>query len=244
MTASTTDQRLRAPSGTRRGRRPFRWPASRRMPLSGPRAEPRRFSSLGHRRRFRGVTAGTCDRSAGRGRGGGANDRAVRRGRRPGRRATRALAMVASIFERLRTIPASAISRATSPVGVAGDPADVEPVEGAAEIFPLAQDDPATTARSGTPQADALEQRRGVVQRTAPLGVVVVAVQDGVGRGQPWNLGAAMAHGQRTRPSSSDAAVTNRPGRRSASTARPRSGPRSSSRLVVRSAGSPRTAAG
>src|ERR671915_567519 len=59
-----------------------------------------------------GVTAGTSAGVRGRGRGSGAKDQ--RSSASGTSTAARALAIVASIFARLRTIPASAISRATS----------------------------------------------------------------------------------------------------------------------------------
>ena len=145
--------------------------------------KPRRFSSLAIAVDS-GVTAGTWDRSAGRGRGGGANDHS-NSPRSTSRSATaRALAMVASIFGAVAHDPGVGHQPLDVAFGVAGDAFDVEPVERATEVLPLAQDDQPRQAALERLQADPFEQRRGVAQRLAPLGVVVVPVEDEIGWGQ------------------------------------------------------------
>ena len=92
--------------------------------------------------------------------------------------------MVASTLARLRTMPSSAISRCDVAVGEPRDLRDVEALERAAEVLPLAQDDqPRQTTLEGL-ERHPLEQLLVAAQRTAPLRVVVVAIHDGIGCGR------------------------------------------------------------
>ncbi len=84
--------------------------------------------------------------------------------------------MVASIFARLRTMPASANQPRDVTLAVARDAFDVELVERAAEVLSLAQDDQPRQPTLKRLEGDSLEQRLGVPQRPAPLGVVIVPV--------------------------------------------------------------------
>src|SRR6478609_9167836 len=68
--------------------------------------------------------------------------------------------------------------------GVAGDAVDVEPVERATEVLPLTQDDQPRQATLERLEADPLEEGGGVPQRLAPLGVVIVAIENEISRGQ------------------------------------------------------------
>ena len=91
----------------------------------------------------------------------------------------RALVIAASIFSRLRTMRASAISRRDVVLVVRRDRVGVEPGEDLAERRALVED-----RRPGQPglerlQGQPLEVRRLAVDRHAPLGVVVVAHHPG-----------------------------------------------------------------
>ena len=63
-------------------------------------------------------------------------------------------------------------------LAVARDTLDIELVECAAEVVSLAQDDQPRQATLKRLEGDSLEQRLGVPQRLAPLGVVIVPVHD------------------------------------------------------------------
>ena len=98
----------------RRGRPPCRSPASGRRPSSGRRSASRGVLSSLAIATDSGLVAGTSASVGGRGCSAGANDHSRASRSSMFSRIARALAIVASIFARLRTMPASASSRARS----------------------------------------------------------------------------------------------------------------------------------
>ena len=120
-----------------------------------------------------GVVAGDIGEGRGRGPASGAKDQ-MERVELAGSisRSRRALEIVASIFARLRMMPASAISRSMSRRRTRRR-ARVEPGEHLAEPRALAQDRDPRQPRLEALEAHLLEERAVAVERAAPLLVVV-----------------------------------------------------------------------
>ena len=107
--------------------------------------------------------------------------RAPRRDRRRRAAAARraALVIAARIFSRLRTIPASAISRATSRSSNCATTSASKPAKASRNAGALAQDGQPGQAGLERLEGEALEQRGLAVDRRPPLVVVVVEVVGG-----------------------------------------------------------------
>ena len=171
---------------------PTRWSSTRPQAcisayiVVGPtKTKPARLERLGQRRATPAVGAGTSDDPRRpRRRGRSARTTRAARSRRPrprpraGRPRPARWSIVAATLARLRTMPASSISRSTSRSSNAATARDREAGEGRAERRPLAQDREPGQPGLERLQGQPLEEPVVAVHRPAPLVVVV-------GRGSP-----------------------------------------------------------